>query len=337
MFVCWRDPVALLGSTGSYRGQHIDAKDRRLAAQRRAASPECQSKFSSSVLSTAQRFIAVAGAMVSLKLQKRLAASVLKVGARKVWLDPNEVNDIQMANSRQNIRKLISDGFIIRKPAIIHSRSRARTSALAKSKGRHTGYGKRRGTREARLPTKVLWMRRTRVLRRLLKKYRDSKKIDKHLYHELYMKVVVWSAAPMQRWLAASGWSTLQQGWFVGEGEEQTACHMEHAGSPVNAEVYSHGGRTAGMQVKGNVYKNKRVLMEAVHKQKAEKAREKSIADQFEARRAKNKATRERKSARREERLAGLHLEAAPVKPAPAPAKPAPAPAKAAASKKAKK
>lgn len=39
--------------------------------------------------------------MVSLKLQKRLAASVLKCGLRKVWLDPNEVNEISMANSSE--------------------------------------------------------------------------------------------------------------------------------------------------------------------------------------------------------------------------------------------
>ena len=57
------------------------------------------------------------------------------------------------------------------------------------------------------------------------------------------------------------------------------------------------------LQVKGNVYKNKRVLTEAIHREKADRIREKNISEQFEARRSKNKQTRERKLARREERL----------------------------------
>ncbi|EFO65188.1 Ribosomal protein L19 [Giardia lamblia P15] len=126
--------------------------------------------------------------MANLRLQKRLAADVLKCGKRRVRFNPAHEKYIEQASSREAIRSLIESKIIAKLDIKGSSRGRIRARHAAKRLGRHSGHGKRRGTREARMPSKTLWIQRQRVLRRLLSRYRDDEKIDRHLYETLYAK-----------------------------------------------------------------------------------------------------------------------------------------------------
>lgn len=90
-----------------------------------------------------------------------------------------------------------------------------------------------------------------RVLRRLLKKYREAKKIDRHLYHALYMKAKGKSPFYLVPLGLYCGWVCSIFLWLF---SDQSILFCS-----------------------GNVFKNKRVLMEYIHKKKAEKARTKML------------------------------------------------------------
>ena len=42
-----------------------------------------------------------------MEFQKRAAALLLKCGKRKIWIDPNEKNEISLTDSRSSIKKMI--------------------------------------------------------------------------------------------------------------------------------------------------------------------------------------------------------------------------------------
>ena len=123
---------------------------------------------------------------MNLSIQRRLAADILGCGQRKVFFYPEQVKELSRLHTREQLRAAIKVGYVARKADNTVSRFNTRKVHAEKAKGRHTGIGKRIGGREARMPTKILWTRRQRILRRVLSRFRDAGKIDKHMHSELY-------------------------------------------------------------------------------------------------------------------------------------------------------
>ena len=126
--------------------------------------------------------------MTDLRNQRRMAASILKCGVNRVWMDQDRLDEIAKAVTKEDIRILINGKAITVRQIKGISNGRKKLNMKQKQKGRKRGHGSRKGAMYARLPKKERWMRTIRTLRKYLKNLRDEKQIDNTIYRKYYMK-----------------------------------------------------------------------------------------------------------------------------------------------------
>ena len=124
--------------------------------------------------------------MTNLSGQRRLASQILKVGQNRVWIDPERMDDVDGAITREEIRKLIHEKVIASLAEKGVSRSRAKTIRGKKRLGRRSGVGSVTGAGYAKVTQKDAWMIRIRSLRRKLRELKASRVIAEATYTQYY-------------------------------------------------------------------------------------------------------------------------------------------------------
>ena len=123
---------------------------------------------------------------MSLKSQRRLAAEILKVGESRVWIDPERIDYVEAAITREEIRKLIHEKVVRSLPETGVSRARARVFAEKRKKGLRRGPGGKSGPARSKISKKEAWMNRIRPLRKHLIELKNSRAIAESTYRKLY-------------------------------------------------------------------------------------------------------------------------------------------------------
>ncbi|MDD3398072.1 MAG: 50S ribosomal protein L19e [Candidatus Methanomethylophilaceae archaeon] len=145
---------------------------------------------------------------MDLRNQKRMAASVLKCGVNRVWIDPNRIDEVADCITRADIRTAVDSGSIKALPKNGISQGRTRYAAAQKEKGRRKGPGSRKGTTNARSPQKRRWIQTIRPLRDELKTLREDGTITPSVYRRYYMRAkggMYRSRRNMRQHMAAEG------------------------------------------------------------------------------------------------------------------------------------
>ena len=121
--------------------------------------------------------------------QKRMAAAIAKGAKKRVRFQTSKLTEIKEAITRADIRSLLSQKAITLIPKRGISQGRARFVAKQKAKGRRRGQGSRKGTKNARLSQKTVWIAKVRLQRTVLRNMRKEGKLSQQLYANLYRKV----------------------------------------------------------------------------------------------------------------------------------------------------
>lgn len=145
---------------------------------------------------------------MNLSNQKRLAASILNVGVNRVRIDPEMTEEVEMAITREEIRRLIHEGTIRAIPEDGQSRGKARALAAKKSSGMRKGPGSRKGGKHSVVSRKRRWISRIRALRRRLRALKERRVITVSTYRSLYRKAKggeFRSVADLERYITEQG------------------------------------------------------------------------------------------------------------------------------------
>lgn len=114
---------------------------------------------------------------------ERMASRIMKCGTNKLWFDPNEYEKIMAAQTIQQVKDLIAEDLILKKDDKVNSRAKAEKRLVAKNKGRHMGAGSKKGTKNARLPQKTIWIKTIRSMRAVLLEMKNKGELSSEDYH----------------------------------------------------------------------------------------------------------------------------------------------------------
>jgi large subunit ribosomal protein L19e len=130
----------------------------------------------------------------------------MKIGRNRVWIDPQRIEDVESAITREEVRKLVHEKVIAALPIQGVSRGRAKIIQAKKRKGRRKGPGSKSGSPRATVSKKEAWMIKIRSLRRKLRELKASRIITESNYRKIYMIAGsgrFTSIAEMERYLKA--------------------------------------------------------------------------------------------------------------------------------------